>query len=183
MSKSITREVINDYLKEGFHVHIREDDGKGNNRIVETIFVIEIPYDQVCDDIQAILGTSRMEETEPGSVVVASRAFLSPRDKPNKRTPNEVVVGRVIRKTEEGRGLSFEEEINICDGITPFQRWLTMGLPPRDRDVKKIAILRHHHPEYIKEAEKQIKMYKQHVESGGYQFSPDFVGFCGSSEK
>lgn len=164
MRKKITREMINNYLQKGCHIHIREDDGKGNNKIVETIFVVEIPYHDVCDDIQAILGTIRMEKPEPGNVVVASRAFLSPRDKPNKRIPNEVVVGRIIRKIEEGRGLLFDKEIILCRDISVFQTWLNAGLPPRREDIKKIAVFRYWGPGCIEEAEGQVKMYKEHME-------------------
>lgn len=164
MGKKITREMINDYLQKGCHIHIREDDGKGNNRIVETILVIEIPYHQVCDDIQAMLGTSRMEEAEPGNVVVASRTFLSPKDRPNRRISNEVIVGRIIRKIEEGRGLSFKKGIDLCGDTSVFQGWLTMGLPPRKQDVKKIAVFRYQGPEIIKEAEKEVKIYQRCME-------------------
>lgn len=182
MSNRITREVINDYLQKGFHVHIREDDGKGNKRIVETIFVVEIPYYDVCDKVRVKLENSQVD-AEPGNVVVASRAFLSPRDKPNKRVPNEVVVGRIIRKIEEGKGLDFGKDIDLCGGISVFQTWLTLGLPPRDQNVKKIAVLENRDPKYIGQAEEQIKLYKQHIEKSGYHYSRDFVGFCSSSEK
>ena len=159
MGKKITRDVINDYLRRGFHVHIRVEDEKGNKRIVETIFVIEVPSDQICTEIH------KKVEYRIGNVVVASRAFLSPRDKPNKRTPNEVVVGRIIRKIEEGRGLSFKEEINLCGDISVFQTWLTMGLPLRTRDIKKIAVFRYKDSDYMERAKREIKLYKEHVES------------------
>ena len=165
MSKRITRETINGYLQKGRHVHIREDDGKGNKRIVETIFVVEIPYHDICDEVKERLDDLKKKE-EPGNVVVASRAFLSPRDKPNRHIPNEVIIGRIIRKIEEGRGLSFDEEITLCGAMSVFQTWLTMGLPPRKQDVKKIAILRYRKPEYMKKAEEEVDLYKQHIESG-----------------
>ena len=164
MGKRMTRENINDYLKKGYHVHIRKDDGKGNKVIVESIFVVEIPYYNLCDTIKMKIDGLRIDrETE--NVVVASRAFLSPRDKPNKRVPNEVIVGRILSKIEEGRGLAFHEDVDLCDTMGVFQTWLTMGLSPRDKDVKKIAVFRHRDPECMKLAEEQIKMYKQHIES------------------
>ena len=170
MGKRMTREKINDYLKKGYHIHIRVDDGKGNKVIVESIFVVEIPYYNLCDTVKMKIDGLRID-AESENVVVASRAFLSPRDKPNKRVPNEVIVGRIVSKIEEGRGLAFHEDVDLCESITVFQTWLTMGLPPRDKDVKKIAVLRHRDTKYIKEAEEQINLYRQNIESGSYEYN------------
>ena len=169
MSSRMTREKINEYLQKGCHVHIKCEDGKGNNRIVETIFVVEIPYHDVCREVRTNLDTPQID-MEPGNVVVAARAFLSPRDASNKRIPNEVVVGRIIRKIEEGKGFNdridfcVNDEIDFCAGIPSFQTWLNMGLPPRKQDVKKIAVIMHQDPKYMKEAEEQVRIYKGYVE-------------------
>lgn len=164
MSNRMTREKINEYLQKGCHVHIRCEDGKGNNRIVETIFVVEIPYRDVCIAVKSKLDVPPIE-SKPGNIVVAARAFLSPRDASNKLIPNEVVVGRIVRKIEEGK-LAHIDEIDFCSEIPSFQTWLAMGIPPRKQDVKKIAVIMHQDPEYMKKAEEQVKMYKDRVESG-----------------
>lgn len=165
MSNRMTREEINEYLQKGCHVHIRCEDGKGNNRIVETIFVVEIPYHNVCNEVRSNLDVLQID-VEPGKIVVAARAFLSPRDVSNKRIPNEVVVGRIIRKIEEGKMSSPDQEIEFCTGISSFQQWLTMGLPPRAQGVKKVAVFMYQNPDCIKEAEEQVRMYKENMEQG-----------------
>lgn len=159
MTKQITRKLVNEYLKRGVHVHIRVDDGNGNKQIVETIFLVGIPRDQICTEIH------KRVDFRLGDVVVASRAFLSPKDKPNKNVPNEVIVGRMIRKIEEGRISSFDKEIRLCGGISAFQKWLTRGLPPIRRDVPKIAVFKFKDPDYMEEAKQEIMIYKEHVES------------------
>ena len=168
MGKRMTREKINEYLQKGCHVHIRREDGKNNNRIVETIFVVEIPYHDICNEVRSELDVPPIE-SEPGNIVVAARAFRSPRDASNKRIPNEVVVGRIIRKIEEGRrGSSINEEIMFCSSISSFKAWLIVASSPKtykpNKSVKKIAVFMHQHPDCMKEAEEQVRMYKNRME-------------------
>lgn len=174
MSNRMTREKINEYLQKGCHVHIKCEDGKGNNRIVETIFVVEIPYHNVCNEVRSKLDVPPID-MEPGNIVVAARAFLSPRDAPNKRIPNEVVVGRIIRKIEEGRrGSLINEEIMFCRSISSFDIWLNMGLPSsaRSHSVKKIAVFMYQDPECMKKSEEQVRIYKEDMESDHRRRSP-----------
>ena len=132
----ITDELVREYLKGGFHVHIRTPDDKGNKRIVETMLLTAIPTYQLKDSFCVRFGVSNRS-----NVPVVSRTFLSPRDVSNHRVPNKVVVGRIVRLVLDGLGQP--NNIFLCDNRGMFQDWLVA--PTIDdsggRGIKKIAIL------------------------------------------
>lgn len=157
----ITEDMIKDYLNSGCHVHIRTSDEKGNKRITETILLIGIP----CYSIPSYIREG-FNFTSSDNLLVASRAFLSPKDRSSRRVSNEVVVGRIIRLLIDGRG--YPHDFCLCDDRGDFQKWLREGVSPREPDIKKIAIFTYSvHPDEVDQNRVSISKYRSYIETEG----------------
>jgi len=154
----ITNEVVQDYLSKGYHVHIRTPDQSGNQRISETILLVEIPYHKISEYLRGCFGIST-----DVNILVCARTFLSPRDQSNHHVSNKVVVGRIIRSIVDKQYVSLDD-FHLCSDMYDFRSWLVRDKPPRKLGSKKISIFTYpnFHVEMVRD---DILRYKKIVET------------------